>query len=73
MIQPEPEGSTQGNFPLDRVEVLEHQSDTFVVFTVKMEILLEPTSIKLLSLPVNEKRLVAAAKPVQGDSFGILK
>ncbi|GJQ96923.1 retrovirus-related pol polyprotein from transposon TNT 1-94 [Tanacetum coccineum] len=50
-----------------------HQSDTFVVFTVKMEILLEPTSIKLLSLPVNEKRLVAAAKPVQGDSFGILK
>ncbi|GJW12116.1 hypothetical protein Tco_1577943 [Tanacetum coccineum] len=45
--------------PIDRLEALrvlrtilvimpEHQSDTFVVFTVTMEILLEPTSNKLL-------------------------
>ncbi|GJW49700.1 hypothetical protein Tco_0091051 [Tanacetum coccineum] len=36
------------NTPLDRVEVLEHQSDTPLVFAVTMEILLETTSNKLL-------------------------
>ncbi|GJR43826.1 hypothetical protein Tco_1311929 [Tanacetum coccineum] len=42
MIQPEPEGSTQG-YPLVSVEVLRVNS-----FTMKMEILLEPTSNKLM-------------------------
>ncbi|GJR12223.1 hypothetical protein Tco_0794875 [Tanacetum coccineum] len=57
MIQPELEGSTQG-YPLDSVEVLrvlriilvilpEHQSDTQVI-TMKMEILPESTSNKLM-------------------------
>ncbi|GJX31740.1 putative ribonuclease H-like domain-containing protein [Tanacetum coccineum] len=36
------------------VIMLEHQSDTFVVFTVTMEILLEPTLIKLLVGDVGE-------------------
>ncbi|GJY40307.1 hypothetical protein Tco_0427577, partial [Tanacetum coccineum] len=45
MIQPEPEGSTQG-YPLVSVEVLRtSESDTI---TMKMEILLEPTSNKLM-------------------------
>ncbi|GJZ35563.1 hypothetical protein Tco_0581380 [Tanacetum coccineum] len=43
MIQPEPEGSTQG-YPLVSVEV----RVILKVFTVKMEIMLEPTSNKLL-------------------------
>ncbi|GJW84138.1 hypothetical protein Tco_0157283 [Tanacetum coccineum] len=42
MIQPEPEGSTQG-YPLVSVEVLRVNS-----FTMKMEILLEPASNKLM-------------------------
>ncbi|GJS98750.1 hypothetical protein Tco_0819920 [Tanacetum coccineum] len=51
MIQPELEGSTQG-YPLDSVEVLRYdtkgeKSDTQVI-TMKMEILLEPTSNKLM-------------------------
>ncbi|GJZ89152.1 hypothetical protein Tco_0660934 [Tanacetum coccineum] len=59
-IQPEPEGSTQG-YPLDNVEVFSHgPSDAMhnppyplknirvISFTMKMEILLEPTSNKLM-------------------------
>ncbi|GJR84522.1 hypothetical protein Tco_0155307 [Tanacetum coccineum] len=42
----------------------EHQSDTQVI-TVKMEILLEPTSNKLM---VVMRMASAAAKPCQGDS-----
>ncbi|GKE01193.1 hypothetical protein Tco_1389176 [Tanacetum coccineum] len=101
MIQPEPEGSTQG-YPLVSIEVLrydtkgekmrignnadcdgantgtnptrvqriilvilpEHPSDT-QVFTVKMEILLELTSNKLM---VVIRTASEAAKPCQGDS-----
>ncbi|GJX92819.1 hypothetical protein Tco_0347405 [Tanacetum coccineum] len=43
MIPPEPEGSTQG-------QSTKHPSDTYV-FTMKMEILLEPTSNKLMVGP----------------------
>ncbi|GJT05846.1 hypothetical protein Tco_0840308 [Tanacetum coccineum] len=52
MIQPEPEGSTQG-YPLDSVEVLRYDTKgekniRVISFTMKMEILLEPTSNKLM-------------------------
>nr|GEU77831.1 Gag-Pol polyprotein [Tanacetum cinerariifolium] len=45
MIQPEPERSTQGHSIVK--QSLEHMSDTYV-FTMKMRILLEPASNKLL-------------------------
>ncbi|GKC93819.1 hypothetical protein Tco_1159261, partial [Tanacetum coccineum] len=76
MIPPEPEGSTQG-------QSTKHPSDTKVL-TMKMEILLEPTSNKLLVVGFNPlvhsfralstlrrsglRTASAAAKPCQGDS-----
>nr|GEU87895.1 hypothetical protein [Tanacetum cinerariifolium] len=55
----------------------EHQSDIFVIFTVTMEILLEPTSNKLLVGDVGDSIWIdlmtldinLAAKPCQGDSL----
>ncbi|GJR15712.1 hypothetical protein Tco_0798364 [Tanacetum coccineum] len=71
IIQPEPEGSTQG-YPLDSVEV--HRYDTkgeknirVILLTVKMEILLEPTSNKLM---VGDDKEFVVMGEFGGDPLG---
>ncbi|GJX59667.1 hypothetical protein Tco_0291057 [Tanacetum coccineum] len=52
------------------VIVPEHPSDTYVL-TMKMEILLEPASNKLLVDAPVTRTASAAAKPCQGDSLNL--